>query len=189
MLATAYAYPDEPTMEQMEEYARYFNSVKHMLPCPKCRKHYAEMIEAHPVEPHLGNGDSLRKWIVARKNDVNERLGKPCPTTGHICRMWEQKLFLKKYRKKERIIWCVAFVLTILLVGGLFFWFGLVYAKAQSDGKSNKSSSQKSSGSSNGRDRNGKRVPTQSSYGRRGRRRDFETMSPPLPLEGSTESV
>lgn len=185
MMASAYAYPDDPTSEQMEEFARYFNGAKHVLPCPKCRKHYAEMIELHPVEPHLGSGEALRKWIVARKNDVNERLGKPCPTTDHICRTWEQKLFIKKYRKKERLAWCIALILSTVVVGGLFFYLGYTMnPKRQQPRQASSSSSSRSRSGRSERDAGGSR-----NSGRDARRkpsRNYTSPSPPLSLDSSS---
>lgn len=124
MLATAYAYPDAPTAEERECYSNYFNTVSKVLPCPKCRGHFAELLKEHPVEPHLSSGAQLREWLIARKNDVNKRLGKDCPTTQHVCKTWKQKLYRRRAKTWTTVGVVLGSVALAILLAVLFFFLG-----------------------------------------------------------------
>jgi hypothetical protein len=124
MLATAYAYPEDPTPEDRDNYAAYFNTVASVLPCPKCRRHFAELLREHPVEPHLGSGSQLQEWIIERKNDVNRRLGKDCPTMQHVCKTWNQKLYRKQVQTATVVGLTVGVFALCVLLAALFFWLG-----------------------------------------------------------------
>lgn len=124
MIATAYAYSENPTPEEREKYALYFNTIASVLPCPKCRRHFSELLKEHPVEPHLDSGAKLRKWIVERKNDVNRRLGKDCPTMQHVCKTWNQKLYRKRAKTATVVGLTVGVVALCVLLAVIFYWLG-----------------------------------------------------------------
>ena len=52
-------------------------SLKNVIPCMKCRKHYEEHISELPIRYHLETRDSLIDWLYKIHNKVNESLGKP----------------------------------------------------------------------------------------------------------------
>ena len=35
-------YPNNPTEEDKRNYLTFFNSLKHIIPCPLCKEHYIE---------------------------------------------------------------------------------------------------------------------------------------------------
>ena len=76
--SVTFDYPEEPTDKDKKEYAEFFHSIKNVLPCVWCRKHYKEGIEEiMPIEPHLVSRDELTRWLVDFHNSVNKRLNKP----------------------------------------------------------------------------------------------------------------
>ncbi len=78
MHAVTFVYPEQnPTAEEKEAMIRYFYASAEVLPCFKCRKHFKELLMTHRMEDNLENRDQLTRWLVARHNDVNQRLGKP----------------------------------------------------------------------------------------------------------------
>lgn len=124
MLATAYSYPDAPAEEDKTKYAAYFNSISGVLPCAKCRGHFSDLLNQHPIEPHLSCSKDLLAWVVARKNDVNLRLGKRCPTEEHVCKTWKQKLYGRKNKQSQVLLWVMALFGAFLLAAVLFYFLG-----------------------------------------------------------------
>jgi hypothetical protein len=45
------------------------------LPCPECAQHYHDWYRAHPLT--ATDGDSVRDWVLALHNQVNERRSVP----------------------------------------------------------------------------------------------------------------
>ena len=40
--SVAFQYPDNPSDLIKQKYYTFFNSIKNVLPCPNCQKHYTE---------------------------------------------------------------------------------------------------------------------------------------------------
>lgn len=73
----SFNYPEQPTPTERDQYRTFFQSLKHVLPCGKCRTHYAEGLDTLlPLEPALRNRDTFSRWLVEFHNSVNQRLGK-----------------------------------------------------------------------------------------------------------------
>jgi hypothetical protein len=70
----ALAYPENPTQEDKEEYSKFFESLKHVLPCPFCSMEYANNWEQHPI--NLDSRDKLFHWTVDMHNEVNKKNNK-----------------------------------------------------------------------------------------------------------------
>jgi hypothetical protein len=70
------AYPDDPTYSEKRAAKELFNALVQLLPCPVCRSHYKEIIQAMPVETWLDNRKSLVEWVWSLHNQVNVKLGK-----------------------------------------------------------------------------------------------------------------
>ena len=65
------AYPDNPTEIDKQIHIEFFNSLKNILPCDKCKNHYSNTLETYPIENHLENKESLFRWLVDVHNRVN----------------------------------------------------------------------------------------------------------------------
>lgn len=71
-------YPEYPSSTDQHIMQQFFHSLKNVLPCEQCQKHFTRAIEqTMPIEPHLGSRDDLTRWLVQFHNTVNKRLGKP----------------------------------------------------------------------------------------------------------------
>ena len=73
----SFEYPDNPNELDKRVYYDFLISLKDILPCEKCKKHYREFIHKHPLHPFLDKKADLVKWCVDIHNFVNESLGKP----------------------------------------------------------------------------------------------------------------
>jgi hypothetical protein len=74
------AYPDEPSYAEKRAAKEFFSALQHLLPCPKCRAHFREIIQGLPVDTWLDNRKALVEWTWMVHNQVNTRLEKPSIT-------------------------------------------------------------------------------------------------------------
>jgi hypothetical protein len=65
------AYPDNPTDNDKQHHSQFFDSLKNILPCDKCKNHFTHNLETYPIENHLENKESLFRWLVDIHNRVN----------------------------------------------------------------------------------------------------------------------
>lgn len=65
--------------ERAAGYRAFLTSLQHVLPCKKCRAHYAQNLAALPLDDATiaGGRDALFAWSVAVHNRVNAANGKP----------------------------------------------------------------------------------------------------------------
>lgn len=70
-----FAYPEQPTREQVMQYRVFFDHLQYTLPCPKCRRHYKEFIATRP--PDCRNRETLVIWLFELHNTINQRNQKP----------------------------------------------------------------------------------------------------------------
>jgi hypothetical protein len=70
----ARAYGDSPSPQQRDAARQFFRALQYLLPCEKCCGHYRNMMTRRPLEQHLLNGDALRAWVAACKEEVSERV-------------------------------------------------------------------------------------------------------------------
>lgn len=80
-----FAYPDSPNEEDKKNIKNFFYALKPMLPCEKCRYHYAKNLETFPLtDDILSSKYKLISWIVTLHNEVNERTGKQKITIDNV---------------------------------------------------------------------------------------------------------
>ncbi|KAI0929666.1 hypothetical protein AcW1_007044 [Taiwanofungus camphoratus] len=72
---TAAYYPERPTPNQRANMLGLLRSLPVLYPCSHCASHFGENLRDHP--PDVSGRVALSRWLCARHNDVNERLGKP----------------------------------------------------------------------------------------------------------------
>ncbi len=66
------SYPSNPTIYQKKAYKKFFISLKDVLPCSNCRKHFTKNIKLYNIDNYLNNRNSLFKWTVIMHNLVNK---------------------------------------------------------------------------------------------------------------------
>jgi len=70
----SFHFPEQPTPRDRREYKAFFQSLGAVLPCEKCRAHYVEYTNNHPID--LTGRGALARWLVGVHNAVNRRHGK-----------------------------------------------------------------------------------------------------------------
>lgn len=127
------SYPMDPTLKQKEQYRDFFISVKNVLPCELCAKHYEENIKKIPLTSEIMNDkNKLIKWVIDIHNLVNEARNKPIVKyedaikmikTDSVCRYKEK--FTNNNVKSEDTNF---FYMLILILCGLIL-VAMVYKK------------------------------------------------------------
>ena len=116
-------FPDNPTYQDIRHFEEFFNSLKFIIPCEKCRMHYKIRLEKAPIVNFLKNSDTLFKYTVDLHNDVNKSLGKRIYSYEEVVKIYQDnyngKIYYKNYFKsifsRNNII---LFIVILLICGG-----------------------------------------------------------------------
>ena len=84
------AYPDNPTDNDKQSHSQFFDSLKNILPCDKCKYHYAQTLETNPIENHLEDKESLFRWLVDVHNRVNVENSKKEYSYDEVTEIYEK---------------------------------------------------------------------------------------------------
>jgi hypothetical protein len=96
MFYVGISYPDNPSSENAQNVKDFYVSMKHVLPCEKCRVHFASNLDKYPLTDHvLSSKNNLLDWLVTLQNEVNSRTNKKPVTINEI---------LDKYTNPKRTI-------------------------------------------------------------------------------------
>ena len=117
------SYPDNPTLEDKNNHAQFFNSIQNILPCQNCKDHYTQNLQALPIEQHLDNKESLFRWLVDIHNRVNVTNNKREYSYDEVTELYE-----KMYDKSEKSIgsklignkWLFIFLIILLIILGIY---------------------------------------------------------------------
>ena len=117
------SYPDNPTLEDKNNHAQFFNSIQNILPCQKCKDHYTQNLHILPIEQHLDNKESLFRWSVDLHNRVNVINNKREYSYDEVTELYE-----KMYDKSEKSIgsklignkWLFIFLIILLIILGIY---------------------------------------------------------------------
>lgn len=80
----SFAYPEHPTEYDKRIYHDFYTSLKDVIPCELCRKHYREHILKYPLTPHLDTRETFINWVIQVHNFVNTSLNKPTLTVKEV---------------------------------------------------------------------------------------------------------
>ena len=64
-------YPSNPTQQDKDNYKKFFTSLKNVIPCKNCAKHYSENLNTYPINKSLNSNQDLVKWLIDIHNEVN----------------------------------------------------------------------------------------------------------------------
>lgn len=129
-------YPKNPTNYHKQAYRDFFNSLKDVIPCESCRKHYAKNIQNYPITPNLDSKRKLVEWLIQIHNQVNMSLNKPVLTTKQVLEIYQtinpispfilydqdkvseniKNSYVKKKVINNKILYSLIFILLIIIV-------------------------------------------------------------------------
>ncbi|KAF8586470.1 hypothetical protein K439DRAFT_954478 [Ramaria rubella] len=85
---TAAYYPERPNPLQMRHMRSLLASLPTLYPCGHCASHLGESIKENP--PDVTGRVGLSRWLCARHNEVNERLGKDVFDCAKTDERWKE---------------------------------------------------------------------------------------------------
>jgi hypothetical protein len=135
----SFEYPEKPTEYDKRIYHDFYTSLKDVIPCKDCQKHYREFITRYPLTPHLDNRDTLIKWVIQVHNFVNKSLNKPELTPKQVFAIYKdltpQSPFIKsdtetivrKNQEKEYYRLYVFIFLAVIIIIASRYYFTKYY--------------------------------------------------------------
>ena len=73
----SFNYPVKPTKTQKDDYFKFFNSLKNVLPCKYCRINLKKNLKTLPLKKSVfKNRESLSRWVYKLHELINKMLGK-----------------------------------------------------------------------------------------------------------------
>ena len=78
--------PEKPSPEERKAALDLFGSLKYMLPCGACQKHYEAYLAKHPID--TSSRAALSRWVYDLHSDVNLRRGAPNLSWPEVVQMY-----------------------------------------------------------------------------------------------------
>ena len=116
-----YNYPENPTDEDKRNYLNFFDSLKHVLPCNKCKGHYKENLKKYDLNNSLNSRQDLVKWLIDLHNDVNRDNGKSVWSYSDV---YNKYYNLHNVNMINRIIIFVILSIVLILIFFLYNIYG-----------------------------------------------------------------
>ena len=83
----SFNYPNQPSKMQKKQYKDFILSLKHILPCGKCRDNLATNFKNMPLKAkHMKNRENFSKYIYDLHELVNKQLDKTSGLTYEVVR-------------------------------------------------------------------------------------------------------
>jgi hypothetical protein len=70
--------------QAIADFVAYVYAMAKTLPCPKCKRHFAENIQKYPLENYTTSNQTLFMWTWIMHDAVNYATNKPRPTFQEI---------------------------------------------------------------------------------------------------------
>lgn len=138
----SFEYPEKPTEYDKRIYHDFYTSLKDVIPCVECRKHYRDHITKYPLTPHLDTRDTLIKWVIQVHNFVNVSLGKPTYTIEQVLTIYKNlhplspfatldKNILTKFKQinypQEYYRICTLIIIAIIIIISINYYHNKYY--------------------------------------------------------------
>ena len=131
----SFEYPLNPTEYDKRIYHDFYTSLKDVIPCEMCKKHYRNHIHKYPLTPHLDTRDTLIKWVIQVHNFVNASIGKPIMTIEQVMDVYanlnpvspfatvDTLAIVKKHEEKQylKTYYWLVILLIIIIVSRYYF--------------------------------------------------------------------
>ena len=107
-------YPTNPTYEDKENYKTFFTSLKNVIPCKNCAKHYSENLNNYPIDKSLNSKQDLVKWLIDIHNEVNVKNNK---------RKYSYDEVINKYNNlySSKTNYCMIIIVILLILFAIYF--------------------------------------------------------------------
>ena len=105
-------YPENPSLQDKQNYKKFFESLQFTIPCEKCKNHYQESLQKYSLDNALNNKEALFNWLVDIHNEVNKKNNKKVLSYEEVKNIYE-KLYSNK--KNKNIYLLIIIVLIIII--------------------------------------------------------------------------
>ena len=107
-------YPTNPTYEDKENYKTFFTSLKNVIPCKNCAKHYSENLNNYSLDKSLNSKQDLVKWLIDIHNEVNVKNNK---------RKYSYDEVINKYNNlySPKTNYCMIIIIILLILFAIYF--------------------------------------------------------------------
>lgn len=135
MHVISFTYPEQPSQYDKRAFHDYYASLKDVLPCEACKKHYNTFFMQHPIGPHLDKRMDLIKWVVDIHNYVNINLDKPTYSVEEVLIMYknlnpvspfikveEVKKIEKNVNQKQRRLYLFLIIASLIIVFSIYYF-------------------------------------------------------------------
>lgn len=72
MRCIANTYPDKPSKDKKYYTGRFYEGLKHVLPCESCAKHYSQTLHKYPVQDYLCCKNCLVGWVETVYSEIDK---------------------------------------------------------------------------------------------------------------------
>jgi len=117
-------FPENPTFEQKKTYESFFDNLKYIIPCDKCRLHYTQRQQVNPVSKYLTDPNALFMYTIDLHNEVNKSLGKRIYSYEEVSNLYKNHYnnpykfsnIKKKIFNKKNIIIVTVIIMVFLVI-------------------------------------------------------------------------
>ena len=112
---------DSISTERLKQYDIFYNTLTHLLPCSKCRKHLEKNLSEMPSITTLKNKKDLFNWTVDLHNKINKSNGKKVEDNDKMYKLWTdisqgKKNFNGKYCFTYYLKYMILLILVVLIL-------------------------------------------------------------------------
>ena len=135
----SFTYPEVPSPYDKRVYYDYYASLKEVLPCEACKRHYNTYFLQHPLGPHLDRRKDLIQWVIDIHNFVNTKMNRPEYSFHQVMEIYKNLTPVSPFantdtfsileREKEKNYYkqyCIL-ILLLIVIGLMKYYFSRYY--------------------------------------------------------------
>lgn len=108
--------PEKPNQNEIAIYKNFFESLQFLLPCKKCRLHYAGNLENEPLTDEiLSSKNTTLKWFFNLHNKVRQSNGQSERTYEEILNYYSELYNNKSTKSNNKMYYIIIIVSLIIL--------------------------------------------------------------------------
>ena len=116
------AYPENPSLQDKQNYKIFFNSLHKVLPCAACAHNYISHLQKIPLTDNiLSDKDKLIKWLISIHNEVNKINNKKIVSYQDFIKIYENDYIPKNTNNNK--LYSITFIVPIIFVLLLIIFF------------------------------------------------------------------
>lgn len=109
-------YPNNPTIQDKQNYKNFFINLHHILPCEWCAKNYLIHLQKYPIDNYLNTKKNLTQWLINIHNEINKLFNKKTINYSEFINIYK-----KLYNKNKNLYTftfynIIIFILIIIII-------------------------------------------------------------------------